>query len=479
MTSPIPAAPAHTASRPNVTLAVLALVGLVYALLQSLVAPALPTIQRELGASESGVAWILSGYLLSAAVATPILGRLGDVHGKRNVMMLTIAGMGAGTLIAAVATSLPLMVAGRVVQGVGGGVFPLAFGIVRDEFPKEKVAGSIGFLSALLGLGGGVGVVLSGLIVDHMSYHWIFWLPLAIAVIALIATALVVPESPVRAKRRINWAGAGLMSIGLSAVLLAVSQTHLWGWGSPKTLGLIAAGLIVLFAWVRSELRSDSPLVDMRVMALRGVWTTNLTAVLLGVAMFSGFVLIPQFVQTPSHAGFGFGSSVTAAGMFLVPMSLAMLLVGTFAGSLERRFGSKPPLIAGVGFVLASFVMLLAVHDSQLPLFIASAGLGTGMGFAFAAMANLIVQAVPPDQTGVATGINTVARSVGSAFGSQIAATLVAGSVVASGLPTVDGYNQAFLMGIAALVICLGVSLLIPSRSRARQPAPAPAPAPA
>lgn len=452
----------------------LATSAIVFALLQSLVAPALPTIQHELGTTESSVTWILSGYLLSAAVATPILGRLGDIHGKRSILLFTLGGVAAGTFIAAIATSLPVMVAGRVVQGAGGGVFPLAIGIIRDEFPKERVPGSIGFISALLGLGAGLGVVLSGLIVDHLSYHWIFWLPLLVTLAVIVATAMFIPETPYRAPARIAWVSAALMSIGLGSLLLAISQTHSWGWGSPRTLGVAAFGVAVLAAWVRTELRSDSPLVDMRVMSLRGVWTTNLTALLLAVGMFTGFVLIPQFVQSPPDAGFGFGSSVTEAGLFLVPMSAVMMLVGTFAGALERRFGSRPPLLLGIVAVFASFAILLTSHDTRLPIYVASAILGAGIGLSYAAMANLIVQAVPPDQTSVATGVNSVARAVGAAFGSQLAATFVSASVDSSGRPTVDGFNQAFLMTLIALVVCLAAGLLIPRRNRNRPTPPEP-----
>jgi EmrB/QacA subfamily drug resistance transporter len=460
--------PTPARTRPAVTLAVLALSALAYSLLQSLVSPALPVMQRELGTSETGVTWILTIYMLSASVATPIIGRLGDVHGKQRVLVWCLVGLSIGTLISALASSLELLIVGRAIQGVGGGVFPLAFGIIRDEFPREKVAGSIGLVSALLGLGGGLGVVVSGVIVEGLGYHWLFWLPLVGILISLAATFFVIPESPYRAPGRINWAGAALMSIGLAAVLMAVSETSTWGWASPKTLGLLVAGLLVIGAWVWSELRSTSPLVDMRMMAVRGVWTTNLVAVLLGAGMFTGFVLIPQFTQTPSEAGFGFGSSVIESGTFLLPMSLIMLVVGAFAGRLERRFGSKPPVMAGLCFTTAAFVVLLVAHDSKLPIYGAAALLGIGIGLAFAAMANLIVAAVPPAQTGVATGMNTVARSVGGAFGGQLGATFVAGSVAANGLPTVSGFNQAFVMGIIALAVGIGVCWLIPGRTRQR-----------
>jgi MFS family permease len=215
-----------------VTLAVLALGGIAYAMLSSLVVPALPTMQRELGTTETGITWLLTAYLLAASVGTSIIGRLGDMYGKERLLLWTLVVLIGGTLLAAVATSLPLLIVARFIQGMAGGIFPLAFGIVRDEFPREKVAGGIGLLSAILGVGGGVGIVLSGVIVERLDYHWLFWLPLIAIVLAAFATWRLVPESPVRTPGRVNWLAAALMTIGISAVLLAISETSTWGWVS-------------------------------------------------------------------------------------------------------------------------------------------------------------------------------------------------------------------------------------------------------
>jgi MFS family permease len=376
--------------------------------------------------------------------------------------------LAAGTLMSALATSLPVLIAGRVVQGIGGGIFPLAFGIIRDEFPRERVAGGIGLMSAILGIGGGAGIVLAGVIVQHLSYHWLFWFPLVAVAVAAVAAALFVPESPIKAPARISWGAAALLSGGLAAVLLAVSQASSWGWGSARMLGLAAAGLVLLAAWVRVELVSPQPLVDMRVMRLRGVWTTNLVGFLLGFGMFGSFILVPQLVELPASTGYGFGASVTAAGLFLLPSTLAMLLVGPMAGRLEHRFGSKPPLVAGAAFAAAAFVLLALAHGARADIYISSALLGIGIGLAFAAMANLIVIAVPPDQTGVATGMNTIMRSIGGALGTQVIASVLTANVVTStGLPAERGFTIAFWLAAAALAVSVVAALAIPGRTAA------------
>ncbi|MBF6621624.1 MAG: MFS transporter [Patulibacter sp.] len=448
----------------NVTLAALALAGMAFSLLQSMVSPALHEIQTELGTSETAVAWLLTGYLLSAAVSTPIVGRLGDMFGKARVLRIVLVILCLGTVMAAMASSIGVLIAARLIQGVAGGVFPLAFGIIRDEFPREKVAGSIGLISALLGIGGGFGVVLAGVIVDNLSYHWLFWLPLIAVVAATVLVVFFVPESPIKAPGKVNWSGAILMSLGLSGLLLAISQAASWGWGSARTLAVLAVGVGLLAAWVRNEQRAVEPLVDMRMMRIRGVWTTNVVALLTGVGMYSSFVLTPLLVQLPVETGFGFGVSVTAAGVYILPSALTMLLAGSMVGRLEARFGSKPPLMVGSVFTALSFALLAVAHSEPYQIYLASLLQGVGIGLAFASMANLIVQNVRPDQTGVATGMNTVARSVGGALGAQIVAAILTASVVLQH-PTETAFTIAFVFGAAMMAAAVAVSVLIPGRS--------------
>ncbi len=460
--------------KPNVTLAVLSIGGLAYALLQSLVAPALPDIQRSLHASENGVSWVFTAYLLAASVGTPILGRLGDMYGKERWLILTLLGLAAGTLLAAVAPSLPVLIAARIVQGFGGGIFPLAFGIVRDEFPRERVAGAIGLLSGIMGFGAGLGVVLAGPLADGLGWHWLFWLPLVAILLATVLTWRLVPESPMRMPGRINWLAALLMVSGISAILIALSETTAWGWGSPRTLLLVAAGLAVVGTWIAVELRSQEPLVDMRMMRLRAVWTTNLSAFLLGAGMYTSFVVIPQFVETPRSHGFGFGASVTGGGIFLLPTTVLVLILSVLAGRVAARFGSRRALIAGSALAAAGYALLLVEHSAPAPIYVASGVLGAGIGLAFSALGALIVSAVPAHQTGVAAGMNTVLRTLGGALGAQLAATFIAGSTRA-GEPTVHGYQLAFVVMTVAVLLAVVASAAVPRRPRGASPAPAPA----
>ena len=463
---------------PRIILAVLSLGGISYALLQSLVVPALPQIQSSLHTSESAVGWVLTAYLLSASVATPIIGRLGDMYGKERLLMIVLLMLAFGTLISAIASSLWLMILGRVIQGAGGGIFPLAFSIIRDEFPNERVPGAIGLVSSLLGIGGGAGVVFAGVVTENLSYHWLFWFPLAIDRLHRLSDLALHPRVAGQDAGRDQLPRRGADDASASRGCCWRSPRPAPGAGARRRRSACSpSASCVIAAWVREELRSREPLVDMRMMAIRGVWTTNTVAFLIGVGMYSSFVLLPELVQEPASTGYGFGASVTAAGLFLLPSTIAIVVVGQMAGVLERRIGSRGSLIGGALFALACYVLLVADRSQEWEIYVAAGLLGIGIGLSFSAMANLIVQNVRQEQTGVATGMNAVTRTLGGAFGGQLAATLLASNLGAGGIPTSSGFTLSFLMCLIALAAALGFALAVPRRSandRRRKVAPLP-----
>jgi EmrB/QacA subfamily drug resistance transporter len=462
---------------PNRTLLVLATGGLAYALAQTMIVPALPEIQRTFGGDPADATWLLTAFLLTAAVATPLFGRLGDMYGKEHWLLISLGIFGLGSVVSALAGSLGVMIAGRAIQGAGGAIFPLAIGIIRDEFPREKVATGIGTISAMFGIGGGVGLVVAGVLVDGAGVEWIFWLSALASAVAAWATWRFVPESPVRVRGRIDWLGGLLLSGTLFALLLGVSEGNSWGWTSGGVLGLFGAAAVIGLMWGRWEWRVTDPLVDLRLMRERAVWTTNATTFAIGFAMFGSFVLIPQLVQTPSIAGYGFGASVTASGLFLLPSSLVMLVAGPLSGRLGARHGSKLPLALGTLFAAAGYFWLALLHGAKIDIYVGSLLLGLGIGLAFAATANLMVEAVPQEVTGVASAINAIMRTVGGAIGAQISAAIVSAELVLGGrFPAESGFVVAFAMSGAGALVALGVTFAIPARERARGAAGRPAP---
>jgi EmrB/QacA subfamily drug resistance transporter len=450
----------------RVTFAVLTAGVIAFSLLQSLVTPVLPTIEAALGTNQSDVTWVLTAYLLSASVCTPILGRLGDMTGKKRMFVLALGALAVGCLLAALAPNLTVMIVARVVQGIGGGVLPLAFGIVRDEFPRAKVPGAIGGISALIAVGAGVGLVVAGPIVDLLGYSWLFWAPLIVLVVAALAAQFLVPESPVRTSGAINWPAALLLSGWLVALLLSVSQAPTWGWGSAEVLGLLALAVVLAVLWVVVESRAVQPLIDMRMMRIRAVWATNLVALLFGVAMYAAFAFLPQFLQTPSAAGYGFGASITESGLLVLPQTIASFILGLVSGRMAMRFGSKNVLVVGSAIGALGYLGFVLAHDSRWEIVAVSVVMGAGFGLAFAAMSNLIVAAVPPEQTGVASGMNANIRTIGGAIGAAVMASVVTAHAGPSGLPQESGYTNGFLLLTGALVFSALAALLIPAVRR-------------
>jgi EmrB/QacA subfamily drug resistance transporter len=445
--------------------AVLAVAALAYGLLQSLLVPAVPSLEKSLDITASQASWLLTAFLLSAAVTMPIAGRIGDQYGKAKVLTILLGVLAVGSLISALSTTFGVMLIGRVLQGLAGGVFPLACGIIRDEFEPRRVTWGIGMMAAVLGLGGAIGIVLSGIIVEHLDYHWLYWIPMAMALAALVAVVVVIPESPVRAARGINWLGAVLMTGWLVALLVAVSEAPEWGWGSTRVMGLIVAAVVLFGAWVWCEARSTTPLIDMKMMRIRTVWTTNVSSLLLSTGMFGMFLLLPQFTQTPSSVGYGFSASVVVSGLFLLPNSLCMLTVAPMTGRLTTRFGSKNLMVAGGVFSAVAYFLICVLHASPWQVMLSSLFLGIGVGLGFPAMSNLVVEAVPFEQTSVAAGMNATTRSVGAAIGAAVATSIVQ-STAHGGYPTVNGYTKAFLVLGVALVASTGLAFLIPSSRR-------------
>jgi MFS family permease len=341
-------------------------------------------------------------------------------------------------------------------------VLPLSFGIIRDEFPAKKVPSAVGAVASLAAVGAGLGLVLAGPIVSAFNYHWLFWFPMIITAAAALATVVFVPESPVRTPGKISILPAVLLSSWLVALLLALSQGAKWGWTSTAVLGLLGAAVVLAAAWVWVENRSASPLIDMQMMRLPAVWTTNLVALLVGFAMYASFAFLPQLSQTPSVAGYGFGASVTESGLILLPSSVTMFLAGMYSARAARRIGPKSVVVTGSLIVALAMGMVAFAHAHPWELVLANTVMGVGVGLIFACLSNLIVAAVPPEQTGVASGMNANIRTVGGSIGAAVMATVVTASVFPSGLPHESGYTRGFIMLMIVMLLCAAVALKIP-----------------
>ncbi|MCU1514897.1 MAG: transporter [Microbacteriaceae bacterium] len=456
---------------PALTFAVLGFATLSFSLLQSLLNPVLPTIQHDLHTDQSTVTWVITAWLLSAAIATPLLGRVGDMVGKRRTLVIVVAAVAVGSVIAALAPTIGVLIIGRVVQGLGGAIFPLVFGIIRDEFPRERVPSAIGAMSAVIALGGGVGLVLAGPLVLALGWRWLFWLPVIMFGVIGIAAVLLVPESPERPGGRINWVGATLLAGWLVALLLPLSEASQWGWASPLVIGLLVLAAVLIAVWIFYEYRSANPVIDMRMMRLPAVWTTNLVGLLFGAGFFATFAFLPQFAQTPSSTGYGIGATLSTTGLLLVPLTLTMAVVGFLSGPIAPWLGFKAQLLLGSVAVAISSIFFVFFHAEGWQIATTGAIFGIGLGLGYAAMASLIVQGVPASQTGVATGMNANVRTIGGAIGTAIVSSIVTTSIQPDGFPSEAGYVDAFILLTAIAVVAAALASLVPGARSARRKA--------
>ncbi|BCB75776.1 MFS transporter [Phytohabitans flavus] len=447
----------------GLTLMALAIAGLVVSLQQTLVLPLLPRLMHELDASVTEVTWVFTATLLAGAVATPLLSRFGDMYGKKKMIIAAMVTLIAGSIVCALSTSLGTLIAGRALQGVSAAMIPLAIGTIRDAFPRERVMSAIGIVSATMGVGGTVGMLITGVIAQHTeSYRPIFWIGTAAAVLGLILIAAFTPDLGTRTGGRPDVLGALLLAVWLVSLLLGISEGGSWGWGSGRTVGLFAAAVVLCAVWVLVELRVREPLVRMSLLVGPRSLTANLASLLLGFAMFGGFTLISNFVQTPKdQLGYGLSGSVLDVGLYLLPSTFGMMLFSTLAGRFERRLGTAYTLAIGSLLVAASFVYLTISNGHVYDVLIYSGVMGAGIGIGYAALGTLAVQHVPMSQSGIASGINTLVRTVGGSISGAVTASLLTSHVIeGTSAPSLDGYTLSFVVVAVGGAVAAAIALI-------------------
>ncbi|WP_106814321.1 MFS transporter [Microbacterium timonense] len=442
------------------------------ALLQNLVIPVIPLIASDFGVTADAASWTITAWLIAAAVATPLLGRIGDLRGRRNTFLAVLGVVAVGDIVASFAPSLEVLIFARVLQGVGGALFPLAFGLLRDVMPRYQLTGAIGATSAIIGIGGAAGSVLAGPLAQLLGWHGIFAVPFVAAVAGILLTVMLVPPAGLRAVGRVNVLSATLLSGWLIALLVPLSSGARWGWTAPVTLGLFAAAAVLIVAWVIAELRSTEPLVDLRLLAGRAIWPVNAAALLIGAAAFGFWGYLPQFLETPVASGWGLGLNVQAAGLALLPLLIGMSSVGFATGLIARVIPLRMMMALGALLMAGGVVFAVFDHGALVTLAIAGGVFGLGIGLAYAAAASIIVESVPADRTGIATGVNANLRTIGSAIGSAFTTALVFGSVAPGATPTLDGYAVAWLTLAAAAVVAAVIVLAVRPRGTADRDAP-------
>ncbi|MFD5780199.1 MFS transporter [Streptomyces sp. NPDC126933] len=449
---------------------VLAAAGIMVAVMQTLVVPLIPDLPRLLNTSASNASWAVTATLLGASVAVPVIGRLGDLYGKRRLLLVSTALLVLGSLVCAPADSLIPLVIGRALQGFGMGVIPLGISIMRDVLPPERLGSGVAMMSSSLGVGGAVGLPLSAAVAQSTDWHVLFW---GSAGMGLLLGGLIlryVPEPSAGSGGRFDAVGALGLSAGLITLLLPVSKGGDWGWGSGTTLGLLTAAAVILLLWGGWELRHPSPLVDLRAGSRRPVLMTNLASVVIGFAMYAVSLVAPQLLQSPATTGYGLGQSMLAAGLWMVPAGLVMMAVSPFAAKLSAAHGPRTSLLVGALVIACGYGAALALMGSVWGVLVFAAVISTGVGFAYAAMPALIMGAVPASESAAANGLNSLSRSLGTATASAVVGLVLARMTTDLGAVTVPseaGFRATFVIGAGVAILAALVVLAIPARPEA------------
>ncbi|WP_156757115.1 MFS transporter [Actinokineospora pegani] len=462
---------------PSAVIAVLAFGGITVSLMQTVVIPLVPRLPDLLGAAPADTAWAITATLLAAAVATPTVGRLGDMFGKRRMLLVSLGLLIAGSVLAALSDTLPPMIVARALQGMASGVIPLGISIMRDELPAERLGSAIALMSASLGVGGALGLPAAALLADNVDWHALFWLAAALGVLGTGLVLAVVPESPVRSGGQFDFPGAVGLSVALMSLLLAISKGSDWGWTSAMTLGLFAVAVVVLLVWGWWELRAGAPLVDLRTSARPQVLLTNLASAVFGFSMFAMSLVLPQILQLPRATGYGLGQPMVAVGLVLAPSGLVMMAMAPVSARLSRLRGPKTTLITGALVVAAGYALNVALMSQLWHLVLVSTVIGAGIGLAYGAMPALVMGAVPISETAAANSLNTLMRSIGTSVCSAVAGAVLATMTLRFGpvdLPSPTGFRVILAIGSAAGLVAALIAAFLPGRA-----APVPQAAPA
>jgi len=444
--------------RPALLVAVLSLVVLTVSVLQTSVVPVLDVIGGQLSASADVVSWVVTANLLAAAASTPLIGRLADLRDKKQVLLAVLALVLTGSLLASITASVPLLLLARVLQGTAFSLYPIAVSILRDEVPADRLVRSIAVLSAMLGFGGGLGLVVTGLLmIPGASYHRVFWLCTAFTAVVILAAAAVIRSRPHRELASVDWLGGISLAVGLSTLLLTITQGHDWGWLSPITLGTAAVGITVLAGWWSWTRRSAHPLVSTAMLRRRPVLIANAATMLVGMGLYFSFLGLTDFVEAPAGSGYGFGATVLDASLeFLLPGAVAAAVTALISGRCIERFGARRVIMVGAAAGLAGFTILIGWHSAPWQVIIAGLLTNAYISLAYGALPVLIVQDVHADETGIATSLNAIVRMVGAAVAAAIVGVLLTPGI--DGHPSEGGFITIFALGAAT---ALGAILLI------------------
>ncbi|RCG22906.1 MFS transporter [Streptomyces diacarni] len=457
-------------ARAGGVVATLAFAGITAAIMQTLVTPLIAELPKILDTSASNAAWVITATLVVGAVCVPVFGRLGDMVGKRRMLLVCAVPLMAGSVVCALSSTVVPMIVGRCLQGMGMGMVPLGIALLRDVVPQEKLSSSIALVSASMGIGGGLGLPIAAAIAQYADWRVLFWGAAGMAALVGVLLWFFIPEVPAAARgQRFDGPGALGLAVGLVCLLLAVSKGGDWGWTSGTTLGLFAAAAVVLVGWGVWEVRTHDPLIDLRTTARPRVLFTNVASIFVGFGMYASMLVIPQLLQFPEATGYGLGQSMLAAGLWMAPGGIMMMLVSPLGGMLTNARGPKTTLISGVLVIALGYGLSLPLMGTAWGLMVVMIVVNSGVGLAYGSMPALIMGSVPQSETAAANGFNTLMRSLGTSIGAAVVGVVLAQMTLTKGgytFTSESGFRTGLLIGCGVALVAAAVAAAIPAARR-------------
>src|SRR5262245_52480069 len=459
----------HAAEAPREALgffgvAVLTLGALDIGLEGSIIVPALPAFADHYDASLIAVGWLATGFLLASVVAVPLFGRLGDMHGKRRFLLAALGAFAGGSLLCAIGDTIELAIVGRAIQGFGAAAGPLTLALARDTVAPGQLPHVIGAVIGASSVGGGIGFLLSGILVDGFSPTAIFWFLSVFGLALIVAIATFVRESPVRTNVPLDPAGILFLGAGLVTLLLAISKGQAWGWSSGAIVGLfVAAGLLlVLFAVAEGRVRQ--PHVDLKLVTRRPFLNANLTSFAFGFAFFTGVYVIPQIAAAPETSPYGLGLTTTQTGLLLVPACVAALVASAAAGRSIERVGPRALVAAGAVCGIAGNLALAVWNDTGAALAIGGSVVGLGWGFILPGVYTVVLRHASEDKSTVATAVVATFRTPAGAVGVTVSFAIVTAAGLSGQFRDESGFRNALLVAALGAAGTLVAGLTLPGR---------------
>ncbi len=482
-------------------LAVLASLATMAMYAETMLIPAIPDLIRDFDVSYSMSSWILTAYLISGAVMTPIAGKLADIYGKKKVLLAILAAYIIGLAMAGFSPNIYFLIAARAIQGVGMAMFVIAFGIVRDQFPREKLSIGQGVISSMFASGAVLGHLLGGFIIQNYGWQATFLSAIPIAITLFVinskynyerqptqaqqrdtsdrilrGTSIIVVSNPKKGK--VDVKGAISLAIFVTLFLLALTLSETTGNSNDSSSSvnlvymLIAIGITAFVLFVIIEKREKFPLVDFKVILHKVILPSNLIILVVGFSMFLVFQTIPVLVRNPPP--FGFGLDAAETGYVQLPFAIVLLIFGPTSGFIVSKMGSIRPIIIGLSITTVGFIGLLAFHADLLMISLNLAVLSTGLSLTNVGAMNVTMLATPIQHTGMSLGTNNLMRILGSSIGPALAGMymqtnqshlLIAGQSPVS-FPSANAYNSIFLSAVILSVASIGLALFLRGKAK-------------